>query len=443
MTYLLGLRLEGRDVLVVGGGRVAQRRVPVLLDAGARVTLVAPEITAALEDLAAAGRITWQRRPYRPGDVHDGELGDFWLVHAATDAPDVNATVAAEAETRRIWCVRADDRHASTAWTPASGTAAGVTVGVLADGDPRRAAGLRDAITDGLADGTLDARRGREPLRGVALVGGGPGDPGLITVRGRQLLSQADVVVVDRLAPAALLDELPGDVEIVDAAKIPYGRSMTQEEINRVLIDRARAGRFVVRLKGGDSFVFGRGAEEIAACVAAGVPVTVVPGVTSALAGPAAAGIPATHRGVAQDVHIVSAHVAPGDERSTVDWAALARSHGTIVALMGVERIDRIARALLDGGRAPDTPVAVVQDATLPTQRTITATLGTVHQAATDAGVRPPAVVVIGEVVNVARDLDILHGGRYVAFPGLPTAQSAAATAATTSDTASRGNRVP
>ncbi|RCV49334.1 uroporphyrinogen-III C-methyltransferase [Marinitenerispora sediminis] len=443
MTYLLGLRLEGRDVLVVGGGRVAQRRVPVLLDAGARVTLVAPEITAALDDLAAAGRLTWRRRGYRAGDVRSGELGDFWLVHAATDRPDVNAAVAEEAEDARIWCVRADDRHASAAWTPASGSAAGVTVGVLADGDPRRAAGLRDAITSGLAEGALDARRGREPLRGVALVGGGPGDPGLITVRGRQLLSQADVVVVDRLAPASLLDQLPADVEIVDAAKIPYGRSMTQEEINRVLVERARAGRFVVRLKGGDSFVFGRGAEEIAACAAAGVPVTVVPGVTSALAGPAAAGIPATHRGVAQDVHIVSAHVAPGDERSTVDWAALARSRGTIVALMGVERIDRIARALIDGGKAPDTPVAVVQEATLPTQRTVTATLETVHRAVAEAGVRPPAVVVIGEVVAVARDLDILHEGRYDAFPALPADRSAATTAATTSDTASRGNRVP
>ncbi|GAA3746638.1 uroporphyrin-III C-methyltransferase/precorrin-2 dehydrogenase/sirohydrochlorin ferrochelatase [Spinactinospora alkalitolerans] len=442
MTYLLGLRLDGRDVLVVGGGRVAQRRVPVLLDAGARVTLISPEVTATLEDLAAAGRLSWERRGYRPGDVRDGDLGDFWLVHVATDDPGVNAAVAEEADSVRVWCVRADDRHASSAWTPASGSAAGVTVGVIADGDPRRAAGLRDAVTEGLAEGTLDARRGREPLRGVALVGGGPGDPGLITVRGRQLLSQADVVVVDRLAPTSLLDQLPGDVEIVDAAKIPYGRSTTQEEINRVLVDRAKQGRFVVRLKGGDSFLFGRGAEEAAACVREGVPVTVVPGVTSALAGPAAAGIPATHRGVAQDVHIVSAHVAPDDERSTVDWGALARVNGTVVVLMGVERIGAIAAALIGHGRAPDTPVAIVQDATLPTQRTVVATLETVEGIAAEGGVRPPAIVVIGEVVNAARELDILHGGPDHAGSPPLSGESAARSADDRSDTGRKGNRV-
>ncbi|TDQ48772.1 uroporphyrinogen-III C-methyltransferase [Actinorugispora endophytica] len=424
MTYLLGLRLRERDVLVVGGGHVAQRRIPVLLEAGARVTLVSPEAAAMLEDLASAGRLRWERRAYRPGDVTDTELGDFWLVHAATDAADVNEAVTAEAEAARIWSVRADDRHASSAWTPASGSTSGITVGVIAGGDPRRAAGLRDAVIDGLAEGTLDARRSREPLRGVALVGGGPGDPGLITVRGRQLLSQADVVVVDRLAPTTLLDQLSGEVEVIDASKIPYGRSMAQESINDVLVDRARQGKFVVRLKGGDSFLFGRGGEEAAACAAAGVPVTVVPGVTSALAAPASAGIPVTHRGVSQDVHIVSAHVAPGDERSTVDWAGIAGADGTVVALMGVERIGRIAAALIEHGRDPRTPVAVVQDATLPTQSTLLATLETVEKAADEAGVRPPAVLVIGEVVNAARDLDILHRGQYAVESPTPTGRS-------------------
>ena len=299
MTYLLGLRMRDRDVLVVGGGRVAQRRVPVLLEAGARVTLVSPEVSAALEDLADAGRLTWVRRPFEPGDVVGPDAPAYWLVHAATDSAEVNAAVATEAEDSRIWCVRADDRHASSAWTPASGRSGGITVGVVASGDPKRSAGLRDAIIDGLAEGALDARRGRERLNGVALVGGGPGDPGLITVRGRRLLSQADVVVVDRLAPTSLLDALPSDVEIVDAAKIPSGRSMTQDEINSVLVERAKEGKFVVRLKGGDSFLFGRGGEEAAACAAAGVPVIAVPGVTSALAAPTGAGIPTTHRGVA------------------------------------------------------------------------------------------------------------------------------------------------
>lgn len=311
-------------------------------------------------------------------------------MHAATDSPEVNAEIAEESEGSRVWCVRADDRHASSAWTPASGSANGITVGVIASGDPRRSAGLRDAVIDGLADGTLDARRGRERLRGVALVGGGPGDPGLITVRGQQLLSQADVVVVDRLAPTSLLDRLPADVEIVDASKIPYGRSMTQDDINSVLVERAREGKFVVRLKGGDSFLFGRGGEEAAACSAAGVPVIAVPGVTSALAAPASAGIPATHRGVAQDVHIVSAHVAPGDSRSTVDWAGLARAGGTVVVLMGVQRIEAITEALIENGRAPDTPVAVVQEATLPGQRTVTGTLADIAVSARSAQVRPP-----------------------------------------------------
>ena len=411
VTYLLGLRMQDRDVLVVGGGRVAQRRIPVLLDAGARVTLISPTVSAALEDLASAGRLTWYRRPYTPGDVAGPEAPAYWLVHTATDDPEVNAAVAEEAEGARVWCVRADDRHASSAWTPASGTASGITVGIVASGDPRRAAGLRDAVVDGLADGTLDARRGRERLSGVALVGGGPGDPGLITVRGQQLLSQADVVVVDRLAPTSLLDRLPSDVEIIDAAKIPYGRSMSQEAINDILIDRARRGRFVVRLKGGDSFLFGRGGEEAAACAAAGVPVIAVPGVTSALAAPAGAGIPATHRGVAQDVHIVSAHVPPGDERSTVDWSGLARAGGTVVVLMGVGHLESVADALVSHGRSADTPVAVVQEATLPGQRTVTGTLSTIAASARSAGVRPPAVVIIGEVVKTARELDILHTG--------------------------------
>ncbi|MBQ1083339.1 uroporphyrinogen-III C-methyltransferase [Nocardiopsis sp. B62] len=411
MTYLLGLRMRDRDVLVVGGGRVAQRRVPVLLEAGARVTLLAPEVSAALEDLADAGRLTWLRRSWGPGDVSGPDAPAYWLVHAATDSPEANAAIAEEAEASRIWCVRADDRHSSSAWTPASGSANGVTVGVVASGDPRRSAGLRDAVVDGLADGTLDARRGRERLRGVALVGGGPGDPGLITVRGQQLLSQADVVVVDRLAPTPLLDRLPSEVEIVDASKIPYGRSMTQDDINSVLVERAREGRFVVRLKGGDPFLFGRGGEEAAACAAAGVPVIAVPGVTSALAGPASAGIPATHRGVAQDVHIVSAHVAPDDARSTVDWAGLARAGGTLVVLMGVQRIEAIADALVEHGRSPDTPVAVVQEATLPGQRTVTGTLADIAASVRSAQVRPPAVVIIGEVVKTARDLDILHTG--------------------------------
>jgi uroporphyrin-III C-methyltransferase/precorrin-2 dehydrogenase/sirohydrochlorin ferrochelatase len=413
--YLLGLRLDGRRVVVVGGGRVAQRRVPALLAAGAEVLLVSPEITPALEDLVAREELTWERRPYRTGDC-DGA----WLVQACTDDGKVNAAVAAEAESRRIWCVRADDAQASAAWTPASGRVGDTSVAVLAGGDPRRAAGVRDAVLDGLRDGGITARHSRRKPVGVALVGGGPGDPGLITVRGRRLLAQADVVVTDRLAPRELLDELPGDVEIVDAAKIPYGRSVTQEHINAALVEHARAGRFVVRLKGGDPFVFGRGAEEVLHCVREGIPVTVVPGVTSAIAVPSVAGVPVTHRGVAQEFHVVSAHVAPGHPASTVDWEALGRSHGTLILLMAVERMRVIADTLMRYGRSPDTPVAVIQNGTLQSQRTLMASLATVADEMTASGVRPPAIIVAGEVVQVAQEIELLRAdmGRLRDTPG-------------------------
>ncbi|GLX97942.1 uroporphyrinogen-III C-methyltransferase [Herbidospora sp. NBRC 101105] len=405
--YLLGLRLDGRRVLVVGGGRVAQRRIPALLDAGAAVTLVSPSATPALDDLIADGRVTWERRRYQPGDVDDA-----WLVHACTSDRAANAAIAEEAEAKRIWCVRADDKDASAAWTPASGRVDEIGVAVTAGGDPRRAAGIRDAVVDAIRDGAIDARRHRDKPVGVALVGGGPGDPGLITVRGRQLLAQADVVIADRLIPRSLLDELSADVELIDAAKVPYGRFLPQEKINELLVSRALDGKFVVRLKGGDPFVFGRGGEEMLACAEAGVPVTVVPGITSAVAVPAAAGVPVTHRGVSQDFHVVSVHVAPGHPASTVDWRLLAGSEGTLILLMAVERIAEIADALQREGRSPETPVMVVQDGTLPTQRAVRATLRDVAERVTSAGVRPPAIVVVGDVVKVGQEIEMVRAER-------------------------------
>jgi uroporphyrin-III C-methyltransferase / precorrin-2 dehydrogenase / sirohydrochlorin ferrochelatase len=401
--YLLGLRLAGRRVVVVGGGAVASRRIPALLDAGADISVVSPEITASLEDMAAAGRIRWSQREYASGDCEGA-----WLVCACASDAEVNAAVAAEAEERRIWCVRADDREASAAWTPASGTVGDVRIGVLT-GDPRRSAAVRDAI---VRSGAMGPAAG-DPSRGgsVAIVGGGPGDPGLITVRGRELLAEADVVVTDRLAPRSLLDELAADVEIVDAAKIPYGRAMAQEHINAALIAHAQEGKFVVRLKGGDPFVFGRGAEEVLACLGAGIPVTVVPGVTSATGVPTAVGLPVTHRGVSQDFHVVSVHVAPGDERSTVDWRALATSTGTLVLLMAVERIGAIADTLIGYGRNPGTPVSVIADGTLPTQRTINSTLEKVAGLVIEKAIRPPAIVVVGNVVSVAAEIAGLTRG--------------------------------
>lgn len=194
--YPVGLLLAGRRVVVVGGGQVAQRRLPALIAAGADIQLISPTTTPAVQAMADAGELTWHRRGYA-----DGDLADTWYALVATDDPAVNTAVSAEAGRLRVFCARSDDASAATAWTPASGRDGGATVAVLT-GDPRHSAGLRDAIVDSLRDGSLTARQYRERIPGVALVGGGPGDPDLITVRGRRLLADADVVVADRLAPA-------------------------------------------------------------------------------------------------------------------------------------------------------------------------------------------------------------------------------------------------
>nr|BFE65625.1 uroporphyrinogen-III C-methyltransferase [Dactylosporangium thailandense] len=391
--YPLGLRLDGLRVLVVGGGAVATRRVPALLDAGADVVLVSPHITPALRAHLDAGRLTWRERRFEPADVDD-----VWLVHVAVSDPEAARAISEVTAAKRIFTVRADDRHAATAWTPAVTRHGPLTVAVLAGGDPARAVAVRDAIGEQLA--TAGVVAGADLAGTVALVGSGPGDPELLTVRGRRLLAAADVVVIDRLASGLLLDELRPEVELVDASKIPYGPSAAQEEINRVLVTRAQAGKFVVRLKGGDPYVFGRGGEEVLACAAAGVPVVVVPGITSSIAVPAAAGIPVTHRRIAHEFTVVSGHLAPGHAESLVDWAALARLRGTVCVLMGLKNLPSIAAILLEHGRAPDTPVAVVQEGTTRDQRTVRATLATVADAAKSAGLRPPAVIVIGPVVD-------------------------------------------
>src|SRR3954463_10989789 len=401
-VYPVGLRLLDRRVVVVGGGQVAHRRVAGLLEAGARVTLVSPEVTPALEALVAPGSLTWVRRRYEPGDL-DGA----WYAVAATDDPAVNAAVAEEADRSRIFCARADDRSASSVWTPAVGRHGELVVGVHGGGDPQRAIGVRDAVVAGLTDGSIADRASRVPsvarAGSVVLVGGGPGDPGLIPVRGRQAVAQADVVVADHLAPLSLLESLPPHVEVIDASKLPRGRSMAQEQINALLVEHALAGRRVVRLKGGDPFVFGRGMEELEACAAAGVPVEVVPGVTSAIAVPALAGIPITHRGLTHEFVVVSGHVPPGHPNSLVDWSALGRLRGTVVVLMGVDTAPAIAAALIEHGRPGSTPVAIVCDGSTPSQRTVRTTLAELPGTVVEEGIRPPAVWVVGEVVGLNR----------------------------------------
>ncbi|RSM69257.1 uroporphyrinogen-III C-methyltransferase [Kibdelosporangium aridum] len=395
--YLAGLSLTGRRVVVVGAGTVAQRRLPRLVSAGARVEVVAPSATPAVQAMADNGEITWHQRPYQHGD-----LADAWYVVSCASDSAVNAAVSAEAEEVRVFCVRADAGTEGSAVTPAVGDHDGLLVGVLAGGEYRRSGAVRDELLEALRSGRIEARPSASELPGVALVGGGPGDPDLITVRGRRLLSRADVVVADRLAPRELLDDLPPSVEVVDAAKIPYGRAASQDVINQTLIENALAGKFVVRLKGGDPYVFGRGFEELIACAKAGVPVTVVPGVTSAFAAPAVAGVPVTHRGVAHEVVVVSGHVGPDSEQSLVDWSALARLQGTIVLLMGVERIGEFAAALLAGGRPADTPAAVVQEGTTRNQRVVRSTLDRVAEDVREAGIRPPAIIVFGPVAGLS-----------------------------------------
>jgi uroporphyrin-III C-methyltransferase/precorrin-2 dehydrogenase/sirohydrochlorin ferrochelatase len=392
VRYPLMLDLTGRPVLVVGAGPVAARRTADLLAAGALVTVVAPDVAAEIE----AGAATVVRRPFLTPDV-DGQ----WLVLACTDDAVINAEVARAAEARQIWCVRADDAERSAAWLSAVSRVDELTVSVSADGDPVRARRLRDAIEVGLLSGDLAARRGRSSGGQVVLVGGGPGDPDLLSLRGLRALLDADVVVTDRLGPTDLLARLPPEVEVIDVGKTPRGPATSQEAINALLIEQARAGRTVVRLKGGDPFVLGRGTEEVDACIAAGLEVEVVPGISSATAAATIAGIPLTERGTAQQFTVASGHLPPGDPRSTVDWDSLGRGTGTVVLLMAVSNLEKIAGSLIDSGRAPSTPAAVVENASLPEQRVIRARLDEIAGLAAAHHVVPPAVVIIGDVVRL------------------------------------------
>ena len=237
----------------------------------------------------------------------------------------------------------------------------------------------------------------------VHLVGAGPGDPSLITVRGRRILESADVVVYDRLVAPELIESARPDAKRVSAGKAPGGRGPTQAQINAQIVEHARAGRSVCRLKGGDPFVFGRGAEEIAEVAAAGIPWDVVPGVTSAVAAPAAAGIPLTHRDWASTATLVTGHEGESKDGAPVDWAAVAAGVGTIVILMGVATLPTTCEQLIAGGRSPATPVGVIERATWPDQRITLGTLADIAETAEKRAVRHPAVVVVGPVVRALR----------------------------------------
>ncbi len=450
--YPVMLSLAGRPVLVVGGGRVALRKVRGLLAEDARVTVVAPAAVPEIEDLAEQGKIVLERRPYR-----DGEATSYRLVLAAADDREVNRRVFEDGERAGVFVNVADDpelcsfhlparvvrgplqvaiasagrapfavrrlrqlldRRLGEDWAAWADAAGGFRERVLAA--PGLAPEAREAIFDRFFretvdpatlsarvpdDGEMDewlreAGTGRRtPGPGlVSLVGAGPGAPDLLTLRARERLAAADAIVVDRLAAPALPRDLPPEVEIHDVGKDAGHHPVPQEEIEALLVRLAREGKRVVRLKGGDPFVFGRGGEEVEALEAAGIPWEVVPGVTAGIAGPAAAGIPVTHRREAVALTLVTAHECAKDE-DQVPWDLLARQrHGTIVGYMGMATLPRVVERLLAGGMDPATPAAVIERATLPDQRVVRAPLAELPAAVREAGVCPPALFVIGRV---------------------------------------------
>jgi uroporphyrin-III C-methyltransferase len=343
-----GLDITGRRVLVCGGHPAALPVITRLRARGAAVTVVASAPATTVRDLADRGEIAWEEREHDEADVARAAL-----VIAATGTEFGDAAVSALAEEHNRPTIR-------TTRTP-------------------------EPALPGI---------GR-----VILVGGGPGDPGLLTVAGLDAIRAADVLICDRLAPLEALSEARAGAEIIDVAKIPRGAHTPQDRINELLVEHALAGRLVVRLKGGDNFVFGRGGEEWQACVEAGVAVEIVPGVSASVAAPALAGIPLTHRQLTQGFTVVSGHLPPGDPGSTLDWGALARANTTLVIMMGVATLPAITAELLRHGLANDTPAATVANAGLPGQQTVRGVLSDIADRTAAAGVRPPAVTVIGAVV--------------------------------------------
>lgn len=394
MTALFGLDLKDKAVVVAGGGVVASRRVRRFLSEGARITVIAPECSDTLERHASHGDLTLQRRGVTPSD-----LDDAWFVLAATDDAELNDQIARWAAERRIWCIDASDASRGTARQAAMSKHGDLAVGVVSldAPDPGRIRAVRDAVAQHLDAGKVDLRRRRRrPGSGrVILVGSGPGDPGLITVRGRQALSEADTVITDRLGATELLVTVPLDVEVINVGKSPDRHPVPQHEINQLLVARAREGKTVVRLKGGDPYLFGRGGEEVHACLEAGVNVEVVPGITSALAVPARAGIPVTQREVASSLLITTGH-AGADPAAVAAMSAGA----TVVILMGVSALADIVQAGRDAGCPDTTPVAIIENGTTIHERVTRGTFGNIVGIAAETEVKPPAIIVVGEVAS-------------------------------------------
>jgi uroporphyrin-III C-methyltransferase/precorrin-2 dehydrogenase/sirohydrochlorin ferrochelatase len=456
--YPVALEVANRRCIVIGGGKIATHKARELVEAGAHVTVVAGAFSAELEEMAQGGAVDLTRRPYRTGDLE----GAFIAI-AATDDGGVNAEVYRDGRSRNVLVNCVDDIEHCDFAAPSVIRRGDLMVTISTGGKaPALAKRLRIDLSERIGreyedlvrllgevreevmplrkeldfdtwagrwhnalEGNLleivrsgeheslkqlvrarlyeeeDAATVRATGHGsrgwVAIVGAGPGDPSLITVRGKELLGSADVVVHDRL----IHPDLIADKTAVYAGKHGGFESTPQESINSLLVRLALKGRNVVRLKGGDPFVFGRGSEEAEALADAGIPYEVVPAPTSAIAALAYAGIPVTDRRFASSVAIVTGHSAEKDP----DWTALASAVDTIVVLMGMKRLEDIARLMIDGGLAPSTPSAVVENGTLSNQRVVTAPLGALHERVTAAGLGSPAVLVVGEVVRLRKGI--------------------------------------
>ena len=446
--------LRGRRVLVVGGGAVARRKLEPLLAAGARVVVGAPWLEPAVAALFAQGRIEHLAGPFEPA-----WLDGAWLVVAATDDGAVNREVAAAAQARRIWANVVDDLALSSYQSPARIERGPLQIAISSGGGaPMLARHLREKLETELDDslaglatlllherGRIRARHPRLAERrrffdallagpvaqrfragdiagarqafeqalgqapasrdvgSVALVGAGPGDPGLLTLRALRLLNQADVILHDRLVGAGVLALARRDADFIEVGKQAANHHVTQDGIHALMLEHARAGRRVVRLKGGDPFVFGRGGEELEFLRAQGIAYEVVPGITAALACAAYAGVPLTHRNHAQSVRLITAHTK--DSVDTLDWPALAQERQTLAVYMGVAGLADLRDRLLAQGRAATTPFALVENGSRPEQRVVTGTLAELPELARQHEVQSPALLILGEVASLATRL--------------------------------------
>jgi uroporphyrin-III C-methyltransferase/precorrin-2 dehydrogenase/sirohydrochlorin ferrochelatase len=456
MEYLpIFLRLVDRPCAVIGGGEVAARKVGLLLDAGARVTVTAPRLCAALADLAGSGRIVHRARQFA-ADALDGAT----VVIAATDERTVNAEVSRLAQLRRIPVNVVDDPELCSFILPAIVDRSPVVVAVSTGGSTPVLARLLRARLETLipvAYGELAklAQRFRERVKGalpqpsrrpfwervltgpiaelvfsgrlpqaeraleqaiddaahrgpppgeVYLVGAGPGNPELLTFAALRLMQQADVVLYDNLVSPEIIDLCRRDAERIYVGKQRANHTMRQEEINALLVKLAKEGRRVLRLKGGDPYVFGRGGEEIETLAASGVRFRVVPGITAACGVAAYAGIPLTHRDYAQSCVLVTGHLKDGT--MNLDWHGLARPRQTVVVYMGLLGLKKLCEQLIEHGMPPDMPAAVVQQATMPQQRVVTGTLADLAERVEGSGLRPPTLVIVGDVVKLRDTLN-------------------------------------